>query len=73
VHLTMTHLNNFSLSDMLHHKVLDLGFRVSATAPASNPSDSVLEATLASNPSGSVLEVSPASNPSGNSSVNLVS
>jgi hypothetical protein len=44
------HLNTFLLSDMFHHKVLDQGFMVSATAPASNPSSSVLEASPASKP-----------------------
>jgi hypothetical protein len=37
---------------MLHHKVSDLRIRVSATATASNPSCSSLEAAPASNPSG---------------------
>jgi hypothetical protein len=45
------HLNTFFLSKMFHHKVLDRGFRVYATAPTSNPSDSVLESAPASNPS----------------------
>jgi hypothetical protein len=57
---TKVHLNTFFLNEMFHHKVLDQGFRVSATAPASNPSSSV-------------LEVAPASNPSGSSSASLVS
>jgi hypothetical protein len=48
-------LNIFSLSEMLHHKVSDLRFRVSTTAPSSNPSDSVLEAASTSIPSGSSL------------------
>jgi hypothetical protein len=38
---------------MLHHKVPDLRIRVSATATASNPSCSSLEAAPASNPSSS--------------------
>jgi hypothetical protein len=53
VRLIRAHLNIFSLSEMLHHKVSDLRFRVSATAPASNPSGSVLEVVHASNPSSS--------------------
>jgi len=47
---TKVHLNTFFLKEMFHHKVLDRGFRVSASAPASNPSGSVLEATPTSNP-----------------------
>jgi hypothetical protein len=50
VRWTKAHLNIFSLSKVFHHKVLDKGFRVSATAPASNPSGSVLEAAPASKP-----------------------
>ena len=50
---TKAHLNIFSLSKVFHHKVLDKGFRVSATASASNPSDSALVTTPARNPSGS--------------------
>jgi hypothetical protein len=38
---------------MLHHKVPDMRIRVSATATASNPSCSSLEAAPASNPRGS--------------------
>jgi hypothetical protein len=38
---------------MLHHKVPNLGIRVSATATASNPSCSSLEVAPVSNPSGS--------------------
>jgi hypothetical protein len=38
---------------MLHHKVPDLRIRVSATATASNPSCSSLEASPAGNPSDS--------------------
>jgi hypothetical protein len=40
MHWTKAHLNTFFLNEMLHHKVLDRGFRVSATALASNPSGS---------------------------------
>ena len=39
---TKAKLNTFFLSEMFHHKVLDQGVRVSAAAPASNPSDSAL-------------------------------
>jgi hypothetical protein len=39
---------------MFHHKVPDLGFRVSATAHASNPSGSLLEVAPSSNPIGSL-------------------
>jgi hypothetical protein len=45
------HLNIFSMSEKLHHKVPDLRIRVSTTAFASNPSCSALEAAPASNPS----------------------
>jgi hypothetical protein len=45
---------------MLHHKVLDLRIRVSAT-------------TIASNPSCSALESSPSSNPSDSSSMSSIS
>ena len=48
-------MNVFSLSEMLHHKVPYLRIRVSATASASNPSCSALEATPASNPSNNSL------------------
>jgi hypothetical protein len=57
---TRMNLNIFSLSEMLHHNVSNLGFRVSTTTPASNPSSSVLEGA-------------PTSNPSDSSSTNLVS
>lgn len=57
---TRVHLIILSLSEMLHHKVLDLRFKVSATASASNPS-------------GIILEVAPASNPSGSSSASSIS
>jgi hypothetical protein len=43
----------FSLSKVFHHKVMDKGFRVSATAPASNPSNNDLVTASASNPSDS--------------------
>jgi hypothetical protein len=66
-------MNIFSLSNILHHKVSDMRFRVSATALASNPSDSILEVAPASNPSGSILEAAPASNPSSSSSTSSIS
>jgi hypothetical protein len=47
------HLNIFSLSELIHHKVPYLIIRVSATATTSDPSYSALEAAPASNPSGS--------------------
>jgi hypothetical protein len=53
VRWTKAHLNIFSLSKVFHHKVLDKGLRVSATAPASNPSDSALVTAPTRNPSGS--------------------
>ena len=56
--LTRAHLNIFSLSEMLHHKVSDLGFRVSATTPTSNPTGNILEVAPASNPSGSSSTIS---------------
>jgi hypothetical protein len=60
VRWTKVHLNTFSLSEVIHHKVLDQVFRVFATAPASNPS-------------GSALVTAPTRNPRGNSSMSLVS
>jgi hypothetical protein len=53
-------MNILFLSDILHHKLSDLIFRVYAT-------------TSTSNPSGSVLEVAPANNPSGSSSASSIS
>jgi hypothetical protein len=53
VRWTKAHLNIFSLSKVFHHKVVDKGFRVSATAPASNPSDSSLVTAPIRNPSDS--------------------
>ena len=69
---TKAHLNIFSLSNVFHHKVLDKGFRVSATAPASNPSDSTLVTTPATNPRGSDFVNAHASNPSVSSSTSLI-
>jgi hypothetical protein len=50
VRWTKVHLNAFSLSDVFPHKVLDGDFRVSATAPASKPSDSALVTAPARKP-----------------------
>jgi hypothetical protein len=72
VRWTKAHLNIFSLSKVSHHKVLDKGFRVSATTPDSSPSDSALVIAPASNPRGSAFVTEHASNPSDNSSTILI-
>jgi hypothetical protein len=51
VHWTKAYLKLFSLSKVFHHKVLDQGFRVSATTPTSTPSGSALVIAPARNPS----------------------
>jgi hypothetical protein len=50
---TKAHKNIFFLSKVFHHNVLGNSFKVFATAPASNPSDSASIAAPARNPNDS--------------------